>query len=275
MILDGSAASWPRSLFALPLAAVLFGLQAVPGLSVLMGLVRAEYWPGALLYAAAIGVGVEALFGRVSPAWWALPLGGALLSVMPRLLEERQIASERARIDERDQAGAGFGPGAGGVGVYVSEPGIARILALRYDVAFTLASPEIGLTDRILYRRVPGGEGRLTETMMRGQPENMIYMGGTGGSYSSGWISGYETGTTANWPDGRERSRSGLRLDRIGVPAFPIAGRGIGPGLVEVPFGVRWSRPGDQALGYSPPADPEAAAADIARLIGLAPLPRH
>ena len=275
MIVDGSVASWPRSLLALPLAAVLFGLQAVPGLSVLMGLVRAEYWPGALLYAAAIGVGLEALFGRVSAAWWALPLGGALLSVMPRLLEERQIASERERIDEKDQAGAGFGPGAGGLGVYVSEPGIARILALHYDVAFTLASPETTLTDRVLYRRVPSGEGRLIETMMREPPERMIDIGGTGGSYSRGWLSGYETGTTASWPDGRERSRSGMRLDRISVPAFPIAGRGIGPGLVEVPFGVRWVRPGDQELGYSPPADPEAAAADIARLIGLAPLPRR
>lgn len=275
MILDGSVASWPRSLLALLLAAILFGLQAVPGLSFLMGLVRAEYWPGALLYAAAIGVGVEALFGRLSPAWWALPLSGALLAVMPRLHEERQIANERARIDERDQAGAAFGPGAAGLGVYVSEPGIARILALRYDVAFTVASPEIGLTDRILYRRVPGSDGRLTETMMRREPENMIYMGGTGSSYFGRWVSGYETGTTATWPDGRERSRSGIRLDRIGVPAFPIAGRGIGPGLVEMPFGIRWARPGDQALGYSPPADPEAAAADIARLIGLAPLPQQ
>jgi hypothetical protein len=198
-----------------------------------------------------------------------------LLSLVPRLLEERQIASERARIVERDQAGAGPGPGAGGLGVNVYDPAIARILVLRYQVTSALASREIGSTDRILYRRAPGAEGRLTETMLRGEPENMIRMGVTADSFSRGWTSGYETRTTAYWPDGRERSRFGIRLDRIGVPAFPIVGAGVGPGLVEVPFGFRWARPGDQVLGYSQSFDPEAAAADIAKLIGLAPRPRH
>jgi hypothetical protein len=192
---------------------------------------------------------------------------------MPRMLENRQIAGERARIVERDQAAAGLGPGAGGLGINVYDPAIARILVLCYNVTSALASREIGLPDRILYRRGPGAEGRLTETMLRGEPENMIRMGVTANSFSRGWISGYETRTTAYWPDGRERSRVGIGLARIGVPAFPIAGAGVGPGLVEAPFGIRWARPGDQALGYSPPVDPEAAAADIARLIGLARLP--
>jgi hypothetical protein len=274
MTMHGPVASWPTSLLALLLATVLVGLQAVPVLGFFMGLARAEYWFGALVYVAVAGVGVEAFLGRVPPAWWAFPLSCALLSLMPRQLEERQIASERARIVERDQAGAGPGPGAGGLGVNVYDPAIARILVLRYDVASALASREIGMPDRILYRRLPGADGRVTETMLRKEPENMIRMGVTADSFSRGWTSGYETRTTAYWPDGRERSRFGLRLNRIGVPAFPIVGASVGPGLVEMPFGLRWARPSDQALGYGQPVDPQAAAADIARLIGLAPLPR-
>jgi hypothetical protein len=41
MTVHGSVASWPRSLLALPLAAVLFGLQAVPVFGFFMGLARA------------------------------------------------------------------------------------------------------------------------------------------------------------------------------------------------------------------------------------------
>ena len=254
MIVDGSAVSWPRSLLVIPLAAMVFGLQAVPVLNFFLGLASAEYWPGALIYAAVIGVGAEALMGRTSPGWLVLPLVVALLSVLPRLLEEQQIDGARIRVVEEEETGAG--PGTGRLGVSVGEPEVARIMALRYDVPYVVASRDGTSVDRIMYRPAPGAARRLTVTTLPEEPPNVVYVGALVEPFSRGRTKGYEVRTTATWPDGRRRSRFGIRLARIGIPAFPIAGGGIGPGLAEKPFGGPLGTAEPTGVGLFPTRQP-------------------
>lgn len=254
----------------LPPAAILAALQLVPVLDFFLGIARAEFWPGAPAYAAAAGVGIEALTGRTSARWLALPAGAALLSIVPHQLEEGQIAGERVRAARIDQPG--FGPGADQLGVVVDTPETARILALRYDVAFAAASRTSTSVDLVLYRRAPGAGNRLTGSALPEEPSRAIVMGGSIEPFQRGRITGYDHAMTARWPDGRERSRFGIWLYRIGTPAFPIIGREPGQYLSQKPFGIRWARPVTQSIGYDTPADPATRAAIIARLIGLVPL---
>ncbi len=88
---------------------------------------------------------------------------------------------------------------------------------------------------------------------------------------SRGRLAGYHLLTTARWPDGRQRSRVGVVLQRVSMPAFPVAGGDSGGWLSQEPVRIRLARPSEQTFGYVTPDDPEAQAADVARLIGLVP----
>ena len=263
-------ASWPRSLLALPTAAFAFAAQAVPVLGLFLAMVRAEYLPGAIIYAGAMGVACEALFGRALRLWLMLPLAGLLLSAAPRWMKNQQGMRERDRVAGEDQTGPG--PGADGLGVLVDRPEVARILAQRYAVTATYARRDVTSVDFIAFHQPGVPTDAVAASSLPEEPAGVLTVSTTASSFERGRIEGYDLRTTATWPDGRQRARVGVQISQVGLPAFPLAGCPFGPWLQEGPCRVWLAHPGVQSYGYEQPVQAEVEAAAIARLIGLAPL---
>lgn len=249
----------------------MFGAQAVPVLGILLAMIRADYLPGAILYAGAAGVAYEALSGRAARAWLMLPIAGLLLATIPRLMENRLGAHERDRVAGEDQPGPG--PGAQGLDILVDSPEIARALARGYAVFAVHARRAPASVEFVAYRRPPGAPaGTFTETLLPEEPSGLLTVSTTATDFQRGRIQGYDLRTTARWPDGRRRARAGVIVAQVGWLAFPVAGCPLGPWLREEPCGVRLARPGTRTYGYLQPYDSEVEAAAVAELIGLAPL---
>lgn len=262
---------WPRSLLALPLAALAFAMQAVPVLGFVLAAVHAEYLPAALLYAGGVGMVLEVLLGRVSRAWLLVPVAGLLLALLPRWLEDGEIGQERDRVAREDQTA--MGPGAPGLGILVDRPEVARVLARRYAVAVTYARRDVVSVDFVAFRRPAGTPaGTIATSPLPEEPTGVLAVSTTSSGFQRGWTKGYDLRTTARWPDGSRRSRVGASLSRVGVLAFPLAGCPLGPWMREEPCRIWLARPATRTYGYAPPPDAETEAAAIARLIGLEPL---
>lgn len=65
---------WPRSLWFLVATIVLFLLQIIPITGIFLMFVGASFWSIALVNCGFVGVGVEALLGRVRRLWLVLPI---------------------------------------------------------------------------------------------------------------------------------------------------------------------------------------------------------
>ena len=260
----GTLATWPRSLLGVPLAIVVFGVQALP----LVRLVShwLQYLPGAILYATSIGVGCEALAGRVSRGWLLVPIATAVLSVLPHRQEQAQVDFEREQITRLDDPS--LGPGRDGAAVTVDEVDTALSLVRRYDVPVVYARRDITSVLYFAVRRAsrPGDEPVVSPVAH--EPSGTITFYLQVEPFQRGPLEGSDLTITATWPSGRTRTRHGVELLRVGTPAFPLAGCPQGPWMRDDPCRLAWSRPVFQTFGYRQGSSDEQAD-DIARLIGL------
>ena len=265
MLATNLMASWPRSLLGIPLAATVFGIQAVPLVRLFVEWL--QYVPGGLLYASAIGLGYEALSGRVRLAWLVVPIAVAVLSPLPHWQERKQVELERARMARTSQIG--FGPGANGLAITVDRVDTARALARRYVVTTVYSRRDITSVDYIAFTRPAQIRDEPVATPVPEEPLGTITVSGSSYEFKHGLLEGYEPKLEATWPDGRTRALIGIGLARIGIPAYVLAGCPTGPWLKEESCRLRWARPVEQAFGYNHSADPDRQAAAIAQLVGL------
>ncbi|USU04176.1 hypothetical protein NF699_14130 [Sphingomonadaceae bacterium OTU29LAMAA1] len=259
---------WPKSLLGIPMAAAVFGIQVVPFVRWFVEWL--QYVPGGLLYVTAIGIGYEAVSGRVALAWLAVPIAVAALSPLPHWQERGQAKWERARVAGKSQTG--FGPGAGGLAITVEGADTARALARRYAVTTVYSRREFGSMDYIAFTRPAQTGDEPVPALVSKEPEGTITVSSSSYPFKHGLLEGYTPKLNATWPDGRTRALIGVGLYRISIPAYPLAGCPTRFWSGDESCRVRWARPIEQAFGYSLSADPDRQAADIARLIGLKPL---
>jgi hypothetical protein len=65
---------WPRSLWCFVAAIIVYLLQVIPVTGIFLMIIGASFWSIALVNFGFIGVGMEALFGRVRRLWLVLPI---------------------------------------------------------------------------------------------------------------------------------------------------------------------------------------------------------
>ena len=265
MPLAGSGLVCPRSLLGIPVAAALFGIQALPLVQLLSPWL--EYLPGAAIGAAVLGTGWEALSGRVPMGWIVLPVAVALLSAVPRWQERNPIRAERARIEEEDARGPG--PGVGRLGITVERAAVARVLAQRYVVAAVYAPREFAVPDYLAFSSAGIAGGEPTISHLPDGPAGTVTVSYSAYPFRRGVLEGFRPTLVATWPDGRTRARLGSVLERVGVLAFPLAGCPTGDWLKSLPCRMRWARPSSETMGFVPTADTNQTADDIAQLVGL------
>lgn len=95
---------WPWSLWLFALTAIVFLLQRIPFTGIFLMFALAAFWSVILINAGFVGIGFEALTGRVSRLWLILPLAyfGGYYAI--RATEQAKVVQMAAKLD-RENAG--------------------------------------------------------------------------------------------------------------------------------------------------------------------------